>query len=197
MPWPVQRSEVVFDNAWIRVLDEQVVRPDQAQGRYGVVEVKRTAVFVVALTEADEVWLLTVDRHTVGRSLEVPAGGADEDDLEQAARRELAEEVGLAADEWTDLGRINALNGICRAPGAVFLARGLQDAPGRDAETMTASEQRREGISGPRPVQLAEVLDLVGSGEITDSETLAALMLALTHLHRIPSRSPGDSQPQG
>lgn len=185
MAWPVQRSEVAFDNPWIRVLDEQVVRPDQAQGRYGVVEVKRPAVFVVALTDDDAVWLLTVDRHTVGASVEVPAGGADEDELEQAARRELAEEVGLAAQEWTRLGGIDSLNGVCRAPGTVFLARGLGEAPGRDAAAMTESEQHREGISSARPVPLAELLDLVRSGGIRDAETLAALLLALAHLGRV------------
>lgn len=185
MPWPVQTSKVVYDNPWIRVHEEQVVRPDQASGVYGVVEVKRPAVFVVALTDADEVWLLTVDRHTVGPSLEVPAGGSDEEDLLESARRELAEEVGLAARDWVELGRLDSLNGVCRAPGAVFLATGLSSAPGREAEAMTASEQRREGITGPRAVPVAQVLDLVRGGEIRDGETLAALLLALVHLGRV------------
>lgn len=185
MPWPVQTSRVVYDNSWIRVHEEQVVRPDQAQGIYGVVEVKNPAVFVVALNDDDQIWLLTVDRHTVGPSVEVPAGGADEEDLLDSARRELAEEAGLAAGSWTELGRIDSLNGVCRAPGAVFLAEDLSLAPGRHAAAMTASEQHREGITAPRPVPVAEVLDMVRSGQITDAETLAALLLALTHLGRI------------
>ena len=46
-------------------------------GIYGVVEVKRPAVFVVAMTDADEVALITVNRHTTGPTIEIPAGGAD------------------------------------------------------------------------------------------------------------------------
>ena len=49
-----------------------MTRPDGTPGVYGVVEVRRPAVFVVALTDADEVVLVTVDRHTVGTSVEVP-----------------------------------------------------------------------------------------------------------------------------
>lgn len=185
MAWPVQSTRVVYDNPWIRVREDQVIRPDQARGVYGVVEVKSPAVFVVALTDDDEIWLLTVDRHTVGASVEVPAGGADEDDLREAARRELAEEVGLAAAEWVEVGRLESLNGVCRAPGAVFLATHLSPAPGRHAEAMTASEQHREGISGARAVPVPDVLTMVRRGEIRDGETLAALLLALAHLGRI------------
>lgn len=185
MAWPVESSRTVYDNPWIRVREDRVVRPDQARGIFGVLEVKRPAVFVVALTEDDEVWLLTVDRHTTGASVEVPAGGVEEgDDPLGAARRELAEEVGLAAQEWTELGGIDALNGMCRAPGTVFLARSLSPAPGADAAARTASEQRREGISAVRPVPLAEVLGLVSRGVVRDAESLAALLLALAHLGR-------------
>lgn len=185
MAWPVQSTRVVYDNPWIRVREDQVVRPDRARGVYGVLEVRSPAVFVVALTDRDEIWLLTVDRHTVGPSVEVVAGGADEEDLLAGARRELAEEVGLAAADWVELGGIDALNGLCRAPGTVFLARGLSPAPGRDAPAMTASEQHREGISEVGPVPVAEVLAMVRQGRIRDAETLAALLLALTHLGRV------------
>lgn len=189
MAWPVRSSRVVYDNPWIRVQEDEVVRPDRATGIYGVVQVKRPAVFVVALTEADEVWLLTVDRHTTGASTELPAGGAeaddDEDDLLAAAQRELAEEIGLQAQDWTELGRLDSLNGVCRAPGVAYLARGLTLASGRDAAARTASEQHREGITAVRPVPLPELLTMVRAGRITDAESLAALLLALAHLGKV------------
>lgn len=182
MSWPVRETRVVYENPWIRVREDAVVRPDGSDGIFGVVEVQRPAVFVVTLTDADEVVLVTVDRHTVGTSLEVPAGGTDGEDPLVAAQRELAEETGLAARDWRRVGTMNALNGVCRAPEVVFLATGL--APAADTET-GGSARAEEGITGVRRVPVAEVLDLVRHGAITDGETIAALMLALVALGRV------------
>ncbi len=178
MTWPTRTSRLVYENAWITVHEDEVTRPDGSDGLYGVVEVRRPAVFVVALTDADEVVLVTVDRHTVGRSLEVPAGGTDGEDPLAAAQRELLEETGLTASTWRRLGEMTALNGICRAPEHVFLATGLA------SSHRGSDSQSEEGISEVRTVPLAEVFDLVRDGMITDSETLAALLHALIALGR-------------
>ena len=130
MTWPVRATRVVYENPWIRVREDAVTRPDGSDGIFGVVEVQRPAVFVVALTDEDEIVLVTVDRHTVGPSVEVPAGGTDGEDPLVAARRELTEETGLVAGEWRQVGAMNALNGVCRAPEVVFLATGLEPARG-------------------------------------------------------------------
>jgi len=120
MSWPVRSTRVAYENPWIVVREDEVVRPDGSEGVYGVVELRRPAVFVVAVTDADEVVLVTVDRHTVGPSVEVPAGGTDGEDPIVAARRELAEETGLEAGTWRQVGTMMALNGICRAPEVVL-----------------------------------------------------------------------------
>jgi len=214
MSWPVTRSRVTYENPWIVVREDEVVRPDGTPGSYGVVELRRPAVFVVALTGADEVVLVTVDRHTVGTSIEVPAGGTDGEDPLVAARRELDEETGLRAATWRRVGEISALNGICRAPEIVYLATDLQEVgvpgavddanDGRSAEQVgvpgtpdgapdgadnagecRSAEQVAEGISAVSRVPVREVLAMVRRGEITDGETVAALMLALLELDRI------------
>jgi 8-oxo-dGDP phosphatase len=175
--WVTRLSDVVYENQWIRVREDQVVRPDGTDGLYGVVEVRQPAVFVVALTEADEVVLITADRHTTGRSVEVPAGGTDGEDPLLAAQRELLEETGYSASDWSLVGSMQALNGVCEAPEHVFVARGLtlNDATGH----------HEEGISDVRRVPFGEVLAMVSSGEITDGETVAALMYAAIHLGRV------------
>lgn len=181
MTWPVRESRVVYENPWIRVREDDVTRPDGSDGIFGVVEVQRPAVFVVALTDEDEVVLVTLDRHTVGASIEVPAGGTDGEDPLVAARRELAEETGLVAANWRKVGTMNALNGICRAPEVVFLATGL--APGPDTDDTAA--RREEGIRDVRRVPVADVLGLIADGTVTDGETVAALMFALVALGRV------------
>ncbi len=182
MTWQTLSSRVAYQNPWITVREDEVLAPDGSPAVYGVVEM-RDSVFIVALTDDDEVVLVTTDRYTTGPgSVEVPAGGGEGQDPLDAARRELAEEAGLTAREWTHLGTTEALNGVARAVEHVYLARGLASVP--DAEA-TAHEQAAEGISAVRAVPFADVLAMVRAGEIRDGETITALALAALHLGRL------------
>lgn len=177
--WTTRESTVVYENPWIRVREDAVDGPDGAPGIYGVVEVRNPAVFVVPLTDADEVVLVEVARYATGNlSLEVPAGGSDGEDLLLAAQRELSEETGLAATSWEAVGTMFALNGVCDAIEHVYLARGLHP-------SAEAHEQEAEGITGTRTVPWPEVMGLVRDGTITDGETVAALMYAAIALGRV------------
>ena len=170
-------SRVTYENPWLRVREDSVLRPDGSPGIYGVVEVRAPAVFVVPVTAAGEIVLVEVDRYAIGQvSLEVPAGGAGGEDLHVGARRELREETGLAADSLVDLGPVYSLNGVADAPGRVFLATGLHAVGG--------AEQQVEGISGVRTLPIPDLLRLIAAGGITDNESLGALLLALIHLGR-------------
>ncbi|MBM7505626.1 NUDIX domain-containing protein [Agromyces aurantiacus] len=182
MTWPIREQRLVYENPWIRVVEDRVVRPDGGDGVYGVVELRNTAVFVVALTDDDEVVLVTLDRHTVGASVEVPAGGADGDDPLVAAQRELLEETGLEAAHWREIGRMQALNGVCRAGEVVFLATGLREsAPAARPE----HHQAEEGIRRVGTVPWGETMRMVRDGRIRDGETVAALMYAALALGRV------------
>jgi 8-oxo-dGTP pyrophosphatase MutT (NUDIX family) len=178
MGWQTLRSRVAYENPWIRVREDAVLRPDGSPGVYGVVEVRSPAVFVVPVTDDGEIVLLEIDRYAIGAlSLEVPAGGTDGEDFLVAAGRELREETGLAARELLDLGPVYSLNGVSSAPGRVVLATGLH--------TVGGAEQTVEGIGAVHAVPIPELLGLLTSGEITDNETLGALLLALVHLGRV------------
>ncbi|QAY70888.1 NUDIX domain-containing protein [Xylanimonas protaetiae] len=181
MAWTTRTSRTAYENRWIRVREDEVVMPDGHDGVYGVVELRNEAVFVVALDDEDRVLLVDVDRYTVGRSLEVVAGGSDGDDPLVAAQRELREEAGLEAATWVRIGAMDALNGVCVAPEVVFLARGLR--PAVSAEELAATHAE-EGIAATRWVPFPEVLGMVARGEIRDGETMAALALAGVRLGR-------------
>lgn len=188
MPWPVTDSRIAYENPWIRIREDQVVRPDGEPGIYGVLEL-RDAVFVVAVDDEGRVVLVDVDRHTTGRSIEVPAGGGDDQDPLVAARRELLEETGLEADAWEPIGRMHALGGVARAAEHVFLATGLREVARADAG------QHEEGIAGVLRVPLAEALAMVADGRIHDGETVAALLYAALRLGLVAGAAAGAAAP--
>jgi 8-oxo-dGTP pyrophosphatase MutT (NUDIX family) len=175
MPWQTRDSRDVYENRWIRVREDDVVRPDGGEGIYGVVEVRNPAVFVVPVTDRGEVVLVRLHRYTTGReSLEVPAGGTDGEEPLVAARRELREETGYVASEWRLLGDVFSLNGVSNAPGHVYLARGL---------TRTGGEaMAEEGIVGVEHVAWPDLVAMIRRAEVDDGETLAALMHAAVAL---------------
>lgn len=126
-PWRTKRSETVYENAWIRVREDQVIRPDGGDGIYGVVEI-RPSVGVVALNQRNEIALVGQWRYAVNRySWEVPRGGSHsgEADMLAVAQRELAEEVGVIAAHWEPLGAVDVCNGVTDDVQSLFLAKQL------------------------------------------------------------------------
>lgn len=179
MTWVTHDSHTVYSNAWIDVREDRITGP-AGDGIYGVVSMRQPAVFVVALDESDRICLVTLERYTTGTSIEVPAGGSDGEDPLLAAQRELREETGCTAAEWTLLGRMNALNGIADAPEYVFLARALS----AESSGGSAASQAEEGIQEIAWVPFEDVLTMISDGRITDGETIAAIAFAGIRLRR-------------
>jgi 8-oxo-dGTP pyrophosphatase MutT (NUDIX family) len=169
-PWRTLGSRVVYRNSWIVVREDTVIRPDGRRGLYGVVEM-RPSCGIVAVSDEGQVALVSQWRYVHGRmSLEIPTGGAEPGETPlAAAKRELAEETGLAAANWSDLGTIDNSNGVTTDIAHMFLARGL-----------SAAVQEPQGDEQVELVWMpfAEALRLVMSGAITESVSVAALLKA-------------------
>ena len=100
-PWRRRSRRSVYENPWLEVFHDEVLRPDGSPGIYGVVHLRNAAVGVVPLDDAGRVLLVGQHRYTLDAySWEIPEGGvpAGEDRLE-GAKRELREETGFEASE--------------------------------------------------------------------------------------------------
>jgi 8-oxo-dGTP pyrophosphatase MutT (NUDIX family) len=173
-PWLSVSSKRVYDNPWITVREDRVVRPDGESGIYGVVHYKNIAVGILAIEE-DHVYLVGQYRYPLkSYSWEIPEGGCPEDEEPlRAAQRELREETGLEAARWQMLGEAYLSNSVADEYAVWFVATGL--VPG---------EVRPEGTErlSVRRLPLREVLTMALEGEITDALSLLALMsYALKH----------------
>jgi 8-oxo-dGTP pyrophosphatase MutT (NUDIX family) len=166
-PWRTQASKEVYDNKWISVREDSVVRPDGEAGIYGVVHFKNIAVGVLAL-EADEVYLVGQYRYTLeSYSWEIPEGGCPEGEAPlRAAQRELEEETGLRAEKWEKLGEAHLSNSVSDELAVLFVASGL-----------TQGERNPEGTEqlNVRRVPFGEALRMALAGEMTDAMSLLAI----------------------
>jgi 8-oxo-dGTP pyrophosphatase MutT (NUDIX family) len=172
--WQQRSSREVYANGYIRVLEDEVTRPDGSDGRYGLLEVRHPAVFVVPVTAEGRIVMVHCDRYTTGTSWEVPAGGSDGQQLLVAAERELAEETGYAASRWDHLGGQWGLNGVARSRIEVFLARDL-------TRTSTTYDES-EGIGAVEDFAWDAVRSMLREGSINDNESAGALLLAAIEL---------------
>ncbi|MET0625002.1 MAG: NUDIX hydrolase [Pyrinomonadaceae bacterium] len=166
-PWQTVSTRVVYDNPWIRVREDEVVRPDGRPGIYGVVHFKNLAVGVLAV-EDGMLYLVGQYRYPLERySWEIPEGGCPEgEDPLEAARRELEEETGLRASRWTKMGESHLSNSVSDELAVWFLAEGLEQGKRRPEGTERLQVRR---------VSLPEALGMVDSGEITDAISVLAI----------------------
>jgi 8-oxo-dGTP pyrophosphatase MutT (NUDIX family) len=125
------------------------------------------AVAVVA-HDGEHLWLVRQPREAVGDYLlELPAGKLDEDgeDVLATAKRELAEEIGKAADTWEFLTTFYASPGFSDEQIHVYLATDLYD-----EQAHTDEIERIEIVKVP----LGEIDDVILSNR--DSKTLVGLL---------------------
>jgi len=161
-PWRRTARRVAYENAWITVWHDEVVRPDGSPGIYGVVHFRGRAVGVVALDEGDRILLVGQHRYPLDAySWEIPEGGVPAgEDLLDGARRELREETGLAAATWRELCRFHLSNSVTDEEGVVYLATGLSGG--------VAEPDPAEALA-TRWVPFAEALEMALDGRITDA----------------------------
>jgi len=171
-------SRDVYQNHWMRVREDEILRSNGEKGIYGVVE-KEDAAIILPI-DRGRVWLVEQFRYTIEeRTLELPQGGweMEVENPEDLARGELKEETGLEAARMTLLGSLWIAYGFTRQRQHVFLATGLTET-GMDPDA-------EEHDLIVHSVSVAEFEDMMRSGVIRDSSTLSAWALYLLQKERL------------
>jgi 8-oxo-dGTP pyrophosphatase MutT (NUDIX family) len=168
-PWTLLTEKPIYDNKWISLTEYDVLNPSGGKGIYGKVHFKNKAIGIIPLDDEMNTYLVGQYRFTLNKySWEIPEGGGphDEDTLD-AAKRELKEETGLVAKEWTLIQEMHLSNSVTDEYSAIYLARQLHQEAAMPEET----EQLVV-----RKVPFSEAYKMVLNGQITDAVAVAGIM---------------------
>ena len=168
----VVASRVVYENRWMRLHEDRLLRANGDPGLYAWIE-KPPAALIVPL-DGDHVWMIEQFRHPVGeRFWEFPQGAWEDEPSaapEDLARGELAEETGLRAARVEHLGKLFFAYGITDQSFDVWRATGLE--PGEQALEATEADLRVERFT------IADFEAMISDGRIRDAATVSAWHLA-------------------
>lgn len=168
-PWKILGEKKVYENPWISLTEYDVLNPSGGKGIYGKVHFKGLAIGILPLDEQLHTWLVGQYRFPLDQySWEIPEGGGDLNvEPLESARRELLEETGLVAAEWSPLLEMYLSNSVSDEHAICYLARGL--------EQRTAEPEETEQLQVKR-VSFEEAYQMVETGMITDSMSVAAIL---------------------
>lgn len=163
-------SQTIFEGHIIKVTLDQAELPNgKLAGREVVYH--PGGVCVLALDEQGNVPLVRQFRYPIQcLLLELPAGKLDHGDAEdmlEGAKRELSEETGMEAGEWTYLGHMLVSPGFCDERIHMYLARDLK-----------CREQHldEDEFLNVEIMPFDELYHRVMEGEIVDAKTVAATL---------------------
>ena len=169
--WKSDGDETLFENPWLALTAHPATAPTGAAATYVVMRPKNLSVGVLPIHSDGTVTLVGQARFALANySWEMPEGGApfDEDPL-AGAKRELAEEAGLAAKSWREVLRMEMSNSITDERAIAWLAWDLTEVA-KDPDPTEVIELAR--------VPFMTLMREIDRGAVRDTFTVATALRA-------------------
>jgi ADP-ribose pyrophosphatase len=169
-PWRTLTTRAVYESPWLSLREDVVEMPNGETTLYGVVTCG-DCVGVLPFLDDHTVLLVQQYRYVAGRvTWEMPTGGVHGDEsLGEAARRELIEETGHRADDLSYLCAYHTSKSVMDETAHLFVAHGLEP-----SERLTEGDATE--FIDAQAFSFDRLLEMVLSGEITDSMTIIAAL---------------------
>ena len=172
-------SKQIFKGRVIDVYDDRVRLEDGSEaGREWVSH--KGGVCVLALDDDNCIYLVRQFRYPYGKELlELPAGKRDSEEAPiDCAKRELEEEVGITAEDWTFLGEMYPSPGYTAEIIYLYLARDLKETHRHPDEDEFLDIER---------IPYAMALSSVMENKIKDAKTCVAILRLQESMRKIGS----------
>jgi ADP-ribose pyrophosphatase len=176
MPFELIRSETLVQGRAFKIRRDTLKTPDGRETKLEIVD-HGGSVVIIPIDDEQNLLFVRQYRHAAKADLlELPAGTRDEEEpFEECAAREIREETGMRAGKLQKVGAFYLAPGYSTEFMVVFIATELKEDPLKadDDEFL-----QLEKIPVKKAVEMAE------HGEVPDAKSLAALLLARSHLEK-------------
>ncbi len=175
-PYKTISSKIVYENPWICVHEDAIVRPDGSSGIYGYVE-SNDSIMVAAMNEKNEIFFV----HNFSYPAQkwhwemVGGGGKPGTDLLDTAKAELAEEAGFTASVWQKLGVTRTNDGLLTEKVTTYIARDLMPCQKPLADDSDI-------IDDGKFFDFATITRMIKAGEIDEGTSITALYFVREYL---------------
>ena len=168
---PYVSREEIFKGHIVHLVRDTVELPNGAPAMREVC-LHNGAVCVVPVTDAGEIIMERQFRYPFGEVIwEIPAGKLDspDEDVLEAAKRELREETGYSAEKFTFIGNLYPSPAILSEKIAMYLATGLSK-----GEQELDEDEFLDVVKLP----FSQAVEMILAGKIPDAKTQTAILKA-------------------
>lgn len=161
-------AEYIFKGKIINLRVDEALLPNGATAKREIVE-HNGGICIVPLTDEGEVLMVEQFRYPYGEVvLEIPAGKRDGNELPlDGGKRELKEETGATAENYTFLGELYPTPGYCGEIIYMYLATGL---------SYGETDPDEDEFLKVKKIPLEKAVEMIMNGEIKDAKTMAAIL---------------------